>query len=74
MFAIIRTATPKGGALEMTEIDKDLQILAFAYAPEEQDRLEDFVRQHDGAITVAEAIELMEREGEAPAPPEGASI
>lgn len=52
----------------MTEIDKDLQILAFSYTPEEQDRLEALVCERDGQMTIAEAIELMEREREAPAP------
>jgi hypothetical protein len=74
MFARIPTATPKGGAVEMSEIDEDLQTLAFSYAPEDQDRLEDLIREHDGEITVAEAIELMQRERDAPAPPDGAHI
>jgi hypothetical protein len=46
----------------MTEIDKELQILAFPLSPEEQDRLEALVRERGGQISVAEALELMQRE------------
>jgi hypothetical protein len=44
----------------MPELDKDLQILAFAYTPEEQDHLEALLSERGGRMTLAEAIALME--------------
>lgn len=69
MFDILGREPLERRSAEMTEIDTDLQILAFSYSPEEQDHLEALVRERGGQMSIAEAIELMERERTAPPPP-----